>query len=251
MSEVKEELPTYAELLKNWDSFVYEKKRLTDDIEFRKEKLAKERPFSTEDEIKYDLKRIAELEQALKEDRATFEAREKAKKPYRAQEKEWHEFQEDRWRNHYDETCQDWCESSRAIIDHAYRVQQGLGFDDDCINCPRCSRKFDGKDRRSAHMMAAYVNYDFPDNLWFVATGYGSIISDGDLFLVKQPHKMGSALRQNYVFCDFCLVELLEKGVLSMVFQRDFAVVDEVLFKKFRYGDREPSEYEKQRTHWL
>lgn len=224
------------------------------EIAHHKEKLEQERPFLTEAEIKRDESLIHQFETDLQKDQAAYEKDEKERM---AELVNWYENHEDRWRNHYAATTKEWCVRGRALVDRMYRVQKGLGnldnVDQKYVHCPRCKRKFEEEWGRgkNGYMMAAYVGYYFPDNLWIVSTGFGSIISDGDIFVVKQPVKMGSLLRRGLVLCDFCLVDLVESQILSVVFMCGEAVVDEKLFKKLRYGDREPTEYEEQRTHWI
>ena len=223
-------------------------------IAHQKEDLEKERPFLTEAEIKRDESLIHQFETDLQKDQAAYEKDEKERM---AELVNWYENHEDRWRNHYAATAKEWCIRGRRSVDRMYRVRKGLGnldkVDGKYVHCPRCKRKFnDGWCRgKNGYMMAAYVKYYFPDNLWIVSTGFGSIISDGDIFVVKQPVKMGSLLRRGLVLCDFCLVDLVESQVLSVVFMCGEAVVDERLFQKLRYGDRKPTEYEEQRTHWI
>lgn len=222
--------PFWEEILRDFDSYAAHQKQLFRDIKRRKEDLEKERPFLLPEEIKHDVERIAALEEEVKQDRATYEALEA-----RQYGGDWEAACYDRWCRNYDETRKGWCRYSRATVDRAYRVRKGLGYLKHAkATCPRCERCYEDKQYGGAHMMAACVEYYFPDNVWFVDVGYGSIISDGDLFVVKKPYKMGSLLRQGLVVCDFCLVDLVEDETLAVVYMMHEVVVNRDLYNKFR-----------------
>lgn len=141
---------------------------------------------------------------------------------------------EKRWRDNYPKESKFWARSSRRTVQDTYeRHPPKTG--EPTIFCPCCHRLFakrGGGGRGSAYMMASYVSYYFPDNLWFVWTGFGSVIADCDAFVVADPVRMNSLLRRGLIFCDFCLTDLVESGVLRVVFLQNECELDLDLHRK-------------------
>jgi hypothetical protein len=216
--------------------FYFHKGNLERYIQEGEQTLVNERPFLTAEEIEADTRQIASYKQELKE-MLQMEPK-KWLETHHPYEDIHQQYQEGNaaWRNNYREELKLWCTASRAGVERRYRVERGMYAKDPnrkWHKCTRCQRLFEQLINKQCYIMASFVSYDFEPNIWRVSPSYGSIIADNYEFVVVDTIKMGSLLRQGIVFCDFCLVDLVENGALRPVFIED-VIVDQKLFEQFR-----------------